>query len=403
MNFKEILSEAIDNNTKIILTGYSGWGKSEMIQQVAEEKGLELIDFRLSEVLPEDLVGIPKVIGDYYEYVPPKWLYDVVNNPDKKYLLFLDEITQGTPEVLNICYKIFDKVTKVSNYTLTNVAVVGATNYQSESNYLSELPTPLKNRACMLELDKDVDRASNYLINKYSLTLEIKPVLDKCIVDSNPRSTEKALTLIMNHCNKHLVIPYINASNYQSLNNFITLTESQSDSLTDLERARVALSLGFIVLNNKKYSINHPHYLTINYHLSQEESEIIEEEFSSKEMPVVEDALSGFVTAYAITNSATLSSDELRVLSEESTFNVYKYLNGMKLNAKILKEQLPLLCELTGRTDVELMRGLANNRILPIDVMRNFKDIMPWDILKSQKEKGWLTDNKLLEFAKELA
>lgn len=403
MNFKEILSEAIDNNTKIILTGYSGWGKSEMIQQVAEEKGLELIDFRLSEVLPEDLVGIPKVIGDYYEYVPPKWLYDVVNNPDKKYLLFLDEITQGTPEVLNICYKIFDKVTKVGNYTLTNVAVVGATNYQSESNYLSELPTPLKNRACMLELDKDVDRASNYLIQKYNLTSEIKPVLDKCVVDSNPRSTEKALTLIMNHCNKHLVIPYINASNYQSLNNFITLTESQSESLTDLERARVALSLGFIVLNNKKYSINSPHYLTINYHLSQEESEIIEEEFSSKEMPVVEDALSGFVTAYAITNSATLSSDELRVLSEESTFNVYKYLNGMKLNAKILKEQLPLLCELTGRTDVELMRGLANNRILPIDVMRNFKDIMPWDILKSQKEKGWLTDNKLLEFAKELA
>lgn len=403
MNFKEILSEAIDNNTKIILTGYSGWGKSEMIQQVAEEKGLELIDFRLSEVLPEDLVGIPKVKGDYYEYVPPKWLYDVVNNPDKKYLLFLDEITQGTPEVLNICYKIFDKVTKVGNYTLTNVAVVGATNYQSESNYLSELPTPLKNRACMLELDKDVDRASNYLIQKYNLTSEIKPVLDKCVVDSNPRSTEKALTLIMNHCNKHLVIPYINASNYQSLNNFITLTESQSESLTDLERARVALSLGFIVLNNKKYSINHPHYLTINYHLSQEESEIIEDEFASKEMPVVEDALSGFVTAYAITNSATLSSDELRVLSEESTFNVYKYLNGMKLNAKILKEQLPLLCELTGRTDVELMRGLANNRILPIDVMRNFKDIMPWDVLKSQKEKGWLTDNKLLEFAKELA
>ena len=70
-----------------------------MIQQVAAEMNLELIDFRLSEVLPEDIVGIPKVKDDYYEYVPPKWLYDVVNNPDKKYLLFLDEITQGTPEV----------------------------------------------------------------------------------------------------------------------------------------------------------------------------------------------------------------------------------------------------------------------------------------------------------------
>ena len=107
LNFKEILKEAIKNNTKIIITGRSGYGKSEMVAQVAEELGMELIDFRLSEVLPEDLVGIPKVKDDYYEYVPPKWLYDVVSNPDKKYLLFLDEITQVTPEVLNICYKIF--------------------------------------------------------------------------------------------------------------------------------------------------------------------------------------------------------------------------------------------------------------------------------------------------------
>ena len=107
MNFKKLLSEAIDNDTKIIITGRSGWGKSEMINQVAQEKGMELIDFRLSEVLPEDLVGIPKVKDDFYEYIPPRWLYEVVQHPEKKYLLFLDEITQGTPEVLNICYKIF--------------------------------------------------------------------------------------------------------------------------------------------------------------------------------------------------------------------------------------------------------------------------------------------------------
>ena len=89
MNFKELLKEAIENNTKIIVTGRSGWGKSEMIQQVAEELNLELIDFRLSEVLPEDIVGIPKVKGDYYEYVPQVWLYDVIKHQEKKYILFL--------------------------------------------------------------------------------------------------------------------------------------------------------------------------------------------------------------------------------------------------------------------------------------------------------------------------
>ena len=228
MNFKKLLSEAIDNNTKIIITGKSGWGKSEMIAQVAEEKGMELIDFRLSEVLPEDLIGIPKVRDDFYEYVPPKWLYEVVNNPDKKYLLFLDEITQGTPEVLNICYKIFDKVTKVGNYTLDNVAVVGATNYQDESNYLSELPQPLKKRACMLELRHNSEEAANYLVKKYAFDDSlVKRAIKSTIEMSNPRSTEKAINLIMNNCAKELSLPYIGMQAYTQLKNVFQLSRKK--------------------------------------------------------------------------------------------------------------------------------------------------------------------------------
>ena len=288
MDFKEILKDAIRNNAKIIVTGKSGYGKSEMVKQVAEELGYELIDFRLSEILPEDLVGIPKLRDDYYEYVPPKWLYEVVNHPEKKYLLFLDEITQGTPEVLNICYKIFDKVTKVGDYELPNVAVVGATNYSDESNYLSELPQPLKNRACMIELNHSSGIYINYLMNKYKKEFsslssnaksEMKNILKQIISDSNQRNVDKAIELINNNCIKEIVIQYIGYNNYTTLIGYMSSSKANTATLSNLQNAQLDLTNGFTIVKGKKYDIDEPLDLKIKYNLTDEEYDIVKTTF----------------------------------------------------------------------------------------------------------------------------
>lgn len=403
MDFKKLLSEAIDNNTKIIITGKSGWGKSEMVAQVAEEKGMELIDFRLSEVLPEDLVGIPKVKDDYYEYVPPRWLYEVVNNPDKKYLLFLDEITQGTPEVLNICYKIFDKVTKVGNYTLNNVSVVGATNYQSESNYLSELPTPLKNRACMVELEHNSSYATKYLIDKYNLdgnsSLIIKAIKDS-IRESNPRSTDKVIDLILHGCTKNLCIPFVGLQSYMGLSS-VLIKANKPEGLTGLDSALYDLKQGYVEFKNSKYNITEPEILINYYELSSEESSIIIDEFNKANLQTVEGARMTFMSDFAASKQ-DISGEELLAYSECKSFNGLSYLNQFKINEKTMTNQFEILKQIFNWTDKQLLRTLCERRTLPLGVMKLYRNDLPWDLLVEHDKKGWLTKNKKDEFRKEL-
>lgn len=360
MDFKELLKDAIKNNAKIIVTGKSGYGKSEMIKQVAEEIGYELIDFRLSEILPEDLVGIPKLRDDYYEYVPPRWLYDVVQNPDKKYLLFLDEITQGTPEVLNITYKIFDKVTKVGNYELPNVAVVGATNYQDESNYLNELPIPLKNRACMIELNHSSKIYVDYLMNKYkdkfssadsNTKNEIKNTLKQIIADSNPRSTDKAIELISNNCVKELVIPYIGYNNYTALRGYILNTAVDSTTLTGLERATIDLDNGFMSVHGKRFDIEEPIDLKIKYELTDEEYSVVKEKFYNE---YTNKGTNNKGTIYQLLKypERPVKADLFReILGESSMLNLTAYIKFMSLQPKDPEflqgaiDQIEIICD----------------------------------------------------------
>ena len=404
MNFKNLLKEAINNNTKIIVTGRSGWGKSEMIQQAAEELGMELVDFRLSEVLPEDIVGIPKVKDDYYEYVPPKWLYEVVSNPDKKYLLFLDEITQGTPEVLNICYKIFDKVTKVGNYTLDNVSVVGATNYSNESNYLSELPTPLKNRACMIELNHDSLEAANYLISKYELDKDntsLMRTLRNTIESSNPRSTEKAIQLISNKCSKELCIPFVGFDCYQNLASFLDV-KKRPENLTGLEEAMYDLTQGYVEFNGERYQITNVADLSVIYNLNDEEAQIISDKISAGAI-TINSGRKDLLTQYAIAHPE-LKGSQLEAMVTSNSFNPLKYIQKMKLNATTMTNQFESLKAMLMLSTKELLTKLCKIRVLPLDVMKLYRTDLPWDVIYQY----WIltdnfTDNKYKEFAKEVA
>ena len=406
MNFKEILKEAILNNTKIIVTGKSGWGKSEMIQQVAKDLGYELIDFRLSEVLPEDLVGLPKLRDDYYEYVPPKWLYDVVSNPDKKYLLFLDEITQGTPEVLNICYKIFDKVTKIGNYTLNNVAVVGATNYSDESNYLSELPQPLKNRACMIELDHNVNNAANYLLEKFNInqkaSLRYYEALKRAIQDSNPRSVEKAVNLIKAGCSKKLVTPFVGFQSYNDLLSVFGDKENKAQNLSNLDVATKDLQRGYTLFNGTKYRNDDLVGLKLLYNLSDEEYGVLKKTEKPTQIP---NDLNTNLVADVLASKPDVDASTMELVHNEArTFSPLYYITKMKINVKTMTNQFESLKAMLCMTDEELLRELVKrNRTLPIEVMRLYRDKLPWDLLKVWKQKGWLTANKINEFRKELS
>lgn len=67
---KEAVKVAIKADTPVLLTGSAGQGKSAIMQQVADELGLELIDIRLSQVSKYDLLGYPIAKDGIMHYAP---------------------------------------------------------------------------------------------------------------------------------------------------------------------------------------------------------------------------------------------------------------------------------------------------------------------------------------------
>ena len=53
-----------------MLVGSPGSGKSQIVHQIAKEYGLKVIDLRLSQCDPCDLMGFPTVQGNKADYVP---------------------------------------------------------------------------------------------------------------------------------------------------------------------------------------------------------------------------------------------------------------------------------------------------------------------------------------------
>jgi hypothetical protein len=82
-----------------LLTGDAGLGKSSVVRMIAQKRGMRVVDLRLSELEPADLVGMPFVdkIADgtvVTRYAAPTWWYDLENA-----VLFLDEIDRAREDM----------------------------------------------------------------------------------------------------------------------------------------------------------------------------------------------------------------------------------------------------------------------------------------------------------------
>jgi len=91
----------------VMLIGQHGVGKSEMIAQYAENAGKKCFDIRLSQYTEGDLLGIPRFddASKTSMFYPPKFLYDVAQEPC---VLFLDELNRATREVRQAVFQLAD-------------------------------------------------------------------------------------------------------------------------------------------------------------------------------------------------------------------------------------------------------------------------------------------------------
>lgn len=160
IELKESIIDVIQAGLVPMVTSIPGCGKSDITKSIAKQFELELIDLRLSQCDPTDLLGFPTHNGSRMGYVPPEHfpLEGLDSLPLKKngWLLFLDEFNSASLSTQAAAYRlVLDR--QVGKYNLhKNVAIVCAGNRETDNAIVNRMSTAMQSRLVHLELDIDV-------------------------------------------------------------------------------------------------------------------------------------------------------------------------------------------------------------------------------------------------------
>jgi len=153
-----IIAKAIRAHLVPMIQGSPGLGKSAVVHQIADEYGLKVLDIRLAQCDPTDLLGLPSIIDNRAGYFPLN-TFPIEGDPIPKgyngFLLFLDEFSSAPLAVQAAAYRlVLDR--QIGQYNLhKNVAIVCAGNKEEDNAIVQPMSTALQSRLVHLELVVD--------------------------------------------------------------------------------------------------------------------------------------------------------------------------------------------------------------------------------------------------------
>ena len=213
MEFVEITNSQFKAGLKtkrnMLVLGKSGYGKTATVEEYAEEQGLKIAYCDMAGQLPESVAGIPAVImtkdstTGYYRRMLDIELKEFLECEGEGWLLFFDEINQGSPESLNTLYSITHpnpSMRRWAGHRIGKCQIVACGNLSDGSDgtvYLTDLPTPLLNRFFCFKLKPNKKDATDYLKKKYENIPQVAKYI-KVMLDSNiaPRDVDLALDVL---------------------------------------------------------------------------------------------------------------------------------------------------------------------------------------------------------------
>lgn len=148
-----------------ILHGSPGIGKSSIAREVAKTFNLKLIDVRLAQCDPTDLLGFPRIEGNKGGYIPMD-TFPIEGDPIPSgyagWLILFDELTSAAPSIQAASYKIIlDRM--VGNHKLhKNVAMMAAGNLETDGAIVQPMSTALQSRLIHLEVRSDAKEWNDY-------------------------------------------------------------------------------------------------------------------------------------------------------------------------------------------------------------------------------------------------
>lgn len=95
---KDMVTQIIREGLVPMVAGSPAVGKSSIIHQIAQEYNLKVIDMRLSQCDPTDLLGLPMLTTGRADFAPPL-TFPIEGDPIPEgysgWILFLDEFSSA--------------------------------------------------------------------------------------------------------------------------------------------------------------------------------------------------------------------------------------------------------------------------------------------------------------------
>src|SRR5690349_14428869 len=95
------LIKTMAHEQSLLLLSPPGVGKSDIVMQAAAEAGLPCRSLLGTQIAPEDVSGIPRIVGERSVFCPPRVL---LPEDGKPFCLFLDELPAAPPDIQKAFY-----------------------------------------------------------------------------------------------------------------------------------------------------------------------------------------------------------------------------------------------------------------------------------------------------------
>jgi hypothetical protein len=147
------LIRAMAHEQSLLLLAPPGIGKSDIVFEAAREAGLPCRSLLGTQIAPEDVSGVPRIVGERSVFCPPRTLLPEDGGP---FCLFLDELPACAPDVQKAFYSLLLE-RRIGEFALPAGSwVVAAGNRVQDRALVRSMSSALVNRVTVLNLRADV-------------------------------------------------------------------------------------------------------------------------------------------------------------------------------------------------------------------------------------------------------
>ncbi len=235
---KRAINKAIQKRRPVFLWGPPGIGKSDIVKQIGEDAGREVIDIRLPLWEPTDIKGIPYFdsTANTMVWAPPA---ELPSDPDSKAIIFLDELNSAPPAVQAAAYQLVLN-RRVGQYKLpAGVDIVAAGNRDGDKGVTYRMPAPLANRFLHLVMKVDFDDYQEWATaNKiHPEVVGYVSFAKQDLYDFDPKGSSKS---------------FATPRSWSFVSDLLTDDDTDTDTLTDLVSGAIGDGLAVKFMAHRK-------------------------------------------------------------------------------------------------------------------------------------------------------